>query len=269
MKTKLKSSRQTLNLITHVEVQRACEHDTHALVPAIADTKIRGLGPEKLLADTLYGSDSNKQVAEVAEVELIAPTHKGGGKALLSDFSFDEDGLVTECPAGHRPDKTSPKTKRSNYSAEFDLQPCSACPLSSQCPVKPGKRKAYLRYSEKLYRLAKRRAIEASETFIDEYRWRAGVEATMSEFDRRTGVKKLRVRGMPAVRFCAKMKAAGLNILRAGVVRKAGRANGGLHGLIDMIFTAVKERFLIFLGNLGSVFLQTPRIDDNYLKMAA
>jgi len=264
---------QTLNLISHVGVQRACEHDTHALVPAIADTQTRGLGPEKILADTLYGSDSNQQIAEMVEVELIAPTHKGGGKNLLKDFSFDEDGLITACPNGHRPDKTSPKTKRSNYSAEFDHKLCSACPLSSQCPVKPGKRKAYLRYSEKLYRLAKRRAIEASEAFMDEYRWRAGVEATMSEFDRRTGVKKLRVRGMPAVRFCAKMKAAGLNILRAGVVRKARRkaemANGGLHGFIYTTFMVVKEQFLRFFGNLGYVFLQLPRIDDNYLKMAA
>ena len=37
----------------------------------------------------------------------------------------------------------------------------------------------------------------------------------MSEFDRRTGVKHLRVRGMKAVRFAAFMKAIGLNILRA------------------------------------------------------
>lgn len=68
---------------------------------------------------------------------------------------------------------------------------------------------AYLRYSEKRYRLAKRRALEASEAFIDDYRWRAGVEATMSEFDRRTGVKKLRVGGIPAVRFYARLKASG------------------------------------------------------------
>ena len=32
----------------------------------------------------------------------------------------------------------------------------------------------------------------------------------MSEYDRLTGVKKLRVRGRKALRFCAKMKATGL-----------------------------------------------------------
>lgn len=262
-----------LNLITHVNVQTACEHDSHALAPAIADTRVRGIGPEKLLADTLYGSDTNDRIAQVATVELVAPTHKGRGKDLLSQFSFDEKGLVTVCPAGHRPDKTSPKTKRSNYSASFDLQRCLACPLSSQCPVKPGKKKAYLRYSAKRYRLAKRRAMEASEAFIDDYRWRAGVEATMSEFDRRTGVKKLRVRGMPAVRFYARMKASGLNILRAGAVRKARRkaqkADGAHTGLIHILIHAVKERIKNYWEVLGTIFLRTTQAADSYWKMAA
>jgi hypothetical protein len=264
---------QQLNLITHVNVQTACEHDSHALAPAIADTRVRGIGPEKLLADTLYGSDTNDRIAKAATVELIAPTHKGRGKDLLSQFSFDEKGLVTVCPAGHRPDKTSPKTKRSNYSAGFDLKRCLACPLSSQCPVKPGKKKAYLRYSAKRYRLAKRRAMEASEVFIDDYRWRAGVEATMSEFDRRTGVKKLRVRGMPAVRFYARMKASGLNILRAGAVRKARRkaqeADGAHTGLIHILIHAVKERIKNYWEVLGTIFLRTTQAADSYRKMAA
>ncbi len=60
-----------------------------------------------------------------------------------------------------------------------------------------------------------------SEKFKDRYRWRAGVEATMSEYDMRTGVKHLRVRGIKAVRFCATLKALGVNILRAAAVRAA------------------------------------------------
>jgi hypothetical protein len=64
-------------------------------------------------------------------------------------------------------------------------------------------------------RLAKRRLYERSDQFKDRYRWRAGVEATMSEFDRRTRVKRLRVRGLKAVRFCATLKALGVNIFRS------------------------------------------------------
>jgi len=265
---------QQLNLITHVNVQTACEHDSHALAPAIADSRVRGVGPEKLLADTLYGSDTNDWIAQVANVELVAPTQKGRNKDdLLSQFRFNEKGLVTQCPAGHHPDKTSPKTKRSNYGAGFDLQRCLVCPLLAQCPVKPGKKKAYLRYSEKRYRLAKRRALETNEAFIDDYRWRAGVEATMSEFDRRTGVKKLRVRGMPAVRFCARMKATGLNILRAGTVRRARRkaqqTEGAHNGLVDTLIHAVKEQIHRLTADLGPVLLNTTQVADRYQNLAA
>ena len=70
-------------------------------------------------------------------------------------------------------------------------------------------------------RLAKRRKYEQTDEFKERYRWRAGVEATMSEFDRRTGVKHLRVRGLKAVRYCAVLKAIGVNIFRATVVRRA------------------------------------------------
>ena len=269
-----REKRQQLNLITHVDVQPACEHDSHALAPAVADTKVRGVAPDKLLADTLYGSDDNDRIAKVVNVELIAPTQKGRAKQdFMSQFNFDENGLVTRCPAGHRPDQTSPKTKRSNYSAGFDLQRFLACPLLSQCPVRPGKKKAYLRYSEKRYRLAKRRALEASEAFIDDYRWRAGVEATMSEFDRRTGVKKLRVRGMPAVRFYARMKATGLNILRAGSVRrarrKAQRTYGASTGLVDLFYHAVKERILRLIADFGPIFLNPAQAADRYQNLAA
>ena len=265
---------QQLNLITHVNVQTACEHDSQALAPAIADAKVRDVAPEKLLADTLYGSDTNDRIAKVANIDLVAPTQKGRGKDdLLSQFSFDESGLVTQCPAGHRPDRTSSRTKRSNYGAGFDLQRCQACPLLSQCPVKPGKKKAYLRYSEKRYRLAKRRSLEASEAFIDDYRWRAGVEATMSEFDRRTGVKRLRVRGMTAVRFCSRMKATGLNILRAGAVRKARRkarqANSDSVGVVDTLIHSFKEQIRRWINGLGQVFLNTTQAADSYQKLAA
>jgi hypothetical protein len=42
----------------------------------------------------------------------------------------------------------------------------------------------------------------------------------MSEFDRRTGVKHLRVRGMKAVCFAAYPKVIGINIFRASRHRK-------------------------------------------------
>jgi hypothetical protein len=107
-------------------------------------------------------------------------------------------------------------------------------------------------------RLAKRRAYEQTEEFKDRYRWRSGSEATMSEYDRKTGVKHLRVRGLKAVRFCATLKAVGVNIFRATAVRKAmnnGRTAyvGVLSAQIHAIYI-VKERFSKAWGQLRKIF---------------
>jgi len=37
----------SLNLITHVEVERACQSDAKSLIPAIDSTKARGLSPKR------------------------------------------------------------------------------------------------------------------------------------------------------------------------------------------------------------------------------
>ena len=209
-----------LSLITHVAVEAAHENDANALLPAIEATTERGLVPEELLADTLYGGDDNFQKAKKQGIELIAPARsvKQEKGVALADFTFsDRGGKVLSCPKGHVPNKT--KHKKERHSAAFEAETCAGCPLLKDCQVKPGKHGYYLRYTNKDARLAKRRAHEKTSAFRNKYRLRAGVEATMSEFDRRTGVKHLRVRGLKAVSFAATIKAAGLNILRAAAFR--------------------------------------------------
>jgi len=92
--------RQALNLITHVEVQTACESDANALIPAIESTDERGLAPDELLADSLYGSDENCETAKELGTEIIAPTmgSQREDAVPLSDFTFSEKGKVVSCP---------------------------------------------------------------------------------------------------------------------------------------------------------------------------
>ena len=212
---------KTLNLITHVDVEKASESDAHALVPAIESVKERDLCPKEIQADTLYGSDENCESAKVEGVELVSPTMgaiKNEG-VTLSDFEFSDNGQVERCPQGHAP--VVNKNKKERIVQGFNLDTCSKCPLVDECPVKAGKKYYYLRCSKKSMRLARRRTLEQTDEFKERYRWRAGVEATMSEYDRRTGVKQLRIRGFDAVRYAATLKATAVNIFRATAVRKA------------------------------------------------
>ena len=103
-------------------------------------------------------------------------------------------------------------------------------------------------------RLAQRSACEKSDEFKARYRLRAGVEATMSEYDRKTGVKHLRMRGFKAVWFCAPLKAVGVKIFKATDVLKAvNNRKAALQWALPSqvhAFFVVKERFLIIWCNV-------------------
>ena len=214
-------SNPKLELITHVQVEPANESDAHALIPALEATAERGLEPNEVLADSHYGSDENCEAAKTMGVEVVSPVMGTATEKvlLLAEFEFAKSGKVLQCPQGHAPVKV--KGKGNRYTASFDLAGCRDCPRRSACPVVPGKRHFYLRYDRQAVRLAQRRAREETPQFRDRYRFRAGIEGTISAYDARTGVKRLRVRGFEAVRFCATLKATGVNIFRAAVVRRA------------------------------------------------
>lgn len=262
---------ETLNLITYVNVEPAHESDANAVIPAIESTQERGLAPEEILADTLYGSDENCQKALELGVEVVSPAKGAKEEISLSDFGVSEKGDIVSCPQGHM--AVSTKTKNNRCTVAFDAQRCEACPFREACPVTPGKKYYYLRYTNREIRLAKRRAYEQTEEFKDRYRWRSGIEATMSQYDRKTGVKHLRVRGFKAVRLSATLKAVGVNIFRATVVQKAvtnGRTAsvGGLPANISVIYL-VKELFSAFWNQQRQFFAFVDRYFNYQPVMAA
>ena len=240
-----------LNLITYIEVEKACQGDAQALLPAIEKTIEKDLAPEQIQADSLYGSDQNLQEAAEHGVEVISPamgTEKGEG-VHLSDFEFTDAGHIEKCPAGHAPSVC--KKKKGRYSQGFEVELCQNCPFVETCPAKKSANYFFVRYTAKDMRLAKRRRFERSEAFKEKYRWRAGAEATMSQYDRLTGVKHLRVRGFKAVRFAAIMKATAVNIARAVAVKSARDRVKSSDQSHDFFFTRVYQ---IVKERIRSVF---------------
>jgi len=266
-----------LNLITHVHAEPAHHNDVHALLPAVEQTTQQQRGPKEVLADSLYGSDENCQKAAKEGVEVIAPA---GGKTQaeglgLADFTFSKEGRATACPQNHTPLKT--KHKKERHSAAFDAKICERCPHLGECPVKPGRKGHYLRYSDKELRLARRRAHEKTAEFRDRYRFRAGAEATMSEYDRKTGVKRLRVRGLGAVRYSATLKAAGINICRATTFRnrqrkeaeRKTRANSEQSAALWRLASIVKEQIYVLLTRVAEWAKESQGGSRSFVKLTA
>jgi len=239
--------KKSLSLITEVIVEPAHQSDANALIPLVEGTQKRGLGPEEVLVDSLYGSDENCEKAKELGVEVLSPVmgKPQGDHFTLADFSLGDETSVTTCPQGHAPVKV--KHKKGRHIAVFDLHTCEGCLHLDHCLVKLGKKGYSLHYDDKALRLAKRRAHEKTPAFHQLYRFRAGVEGTMSQLDRKTGLKHLKVRGLASVSFCATLKAAGINILRAVAFKNSENAQNPTHdqrnpGLFDLIYV-FKERF--------------------------
>jgi hypothetical protein len=246
------------NLITHVKVEAAHESDANALLPAIEDAAKRELVPTELLADSLYGSDDNVEKAKELGVEVVSPTMGTQSHTIgLADFTFSVNDEITACPEGQKPQRI--KTgKNGGKIVHFDKAVCDKCPRQSECPVKRAKRHSTIECDAKSLRLARRRAKEKTEAFREVYRFRAGAEGTMSDLDRITRIKHLRVRGMPQVRLAAVLKATGLNILRAMAfknrLRRQEKRKKGSNPSPNGAIGDVKEHILRLLGYLKELF---------------
>ena len=204
------------DLITYVEVEPANIHDTHTVIPALNATSKRNCCPDELVCDSHYGSDENVQEAANQGVEVISPIsgNPHNLEITLADFEVDsENNYVTQCPEGYLPVGAC-RTRKNKLIVKFTKNTCSSCPRLKDCPVKIGKHASYLRYNDKMLRQAQRRAFEITKDFKDKYRWRAGIEATMSHLKEYLVLKRLRVRGIDSVCFVVILKALGLNILR-------------------------------------------------------
>jgi hypothetical protein len=165
----------------------------------------------------------------------------------LADFLQTDKGKIAAYPQGHVPVKFK-QGKKNTCSVAFAYEHCGPCFLRDRCPVQPGRKRHYLRFSLKTLRIAARRAREHTPEFKDKYRWRSGIESSFSEMDKLTGVKRLRVRGLSAVGYCTPLKAIGVNLFRAARVKRVLDALRPVpRAVSDFIFSiigAVKEHFL-------------------------
>ncbi|MBM4301890.1 MAG: hypothetical protein FJ121_10270 [Deltaproteobacteria bacterium] len=95
----------------------------------------------------------------------------------------------------------------------------------------------------------------------------------MSQYDRLTGVKHLRVRGLKAVRFCATLKAVGVNLYRATAVRRARRratvTGPGPKSPLAQLILLVKEQMQAFTTAIANFFIPDAYYGPFELKMAA
>jgi hypothetical protein len=95
------------DIVTYVHLNKMTESDSRALKPALDEVEERGIKPEKVTADTPYGTAANRKDAAGRGVEIVAPSQPPknykSGRLSLEHFELDVNGFVVKCPAGHAP----------------------------------------------------------------------------------------------------------------------------------------------------------------------
>ena len=205
-------------LIDYVEVEGAHTSDQNAPGRIHNNLKRRGHALDKSYVDAGYTSGKNILEAEQKGIELIGPmSGKQPREETLTagDFEFNEARReVKRCPAGHVPAHQQASRIEDSVNAHFDRSKCDECPLFEQCPTKKNQKTCVYTFSPAKVAAQQRRHEQETEAFKEDYKIRSGVEATNSHLKNERGMRRLRVRGFPAVTLSVKMKSMAENISR-------------------------------------------------------
>jgi transposase len=224
-------------LITHVEVRPANEHDGEPVVGFMARQELHvGLRPGALFCDGAYGTaDARADLGErgmevVAKLRPITDTkHLGKDQFVIDLLANDGQGSVT-CPAG----KTTTDFRMARDQKDravrlfrFPAETCAACSLRERClgggagrvehPVrKPPGRQLQLHFHEEVLQQARaaQKTQEQRRALRERLRPRAKVERKIGELCRRHGLRYARYHGQKKTELQAVMTATMVNTKR-------------------------------------------------------
>jgi hypothetical protein len=237
-------------VITDVALESAHASDQKDVLPVIERLDEQGRKPEELFADAGYGSGDNILEAGEQGVLLTAPITCGKtpepDRMQLADFDVTPDCCtVLECVMGHPP-LYCRSTGKDQVEAVFSASHCAKCEFVPYCLVKRDKRGDHrLKYKRKDMATSRRRHEQESRSFKERYKIRSGIEATISEADRVTGLKRAWTRGRVRVGMSLFMKALAINIKRfvSNALEKAKNISDILqHAGITVYFSFSPDR---------------------------
>lgn len=212
------------HLITNVETTPATTPDEAMTGSVHASLEQRDLLPGVHLVDTGFiDAELLVESSQQYEVDLFGPprgdckrqAREGQGFAA-ADFLIDWQRKKATCPAGHESISWSPALDgRSNsvIKIKFSMKHCQGCPHHARCT--DGKRRGVTVRPEQQHKaLQEARARQQTAEFKEQYGKRAGIEGTISQGVRVSGLRRSRYVGLAKTRLQHLMTATALNLVR-------------------------------------------------------
>lgn len=160
---------------------------------------------EVLAVDGAYYREETVKVAESKNIEINFSNMTGRRASVdhipVTQFEVNDELLITSCPAGHAPLRSSYNEDKQIYKATFDKSICQTCPMFSTCPVQQQVKNNTVRFTQPKRQSDAIRSKHGTERHRELSKFRAGVEGMVSAIRRRFDVDNLPVYGLS----CSKM----------------------------------------------------------------
>jgi hypothetical protein len=189
-----------VGIIMDVEATRAIRQaEVGAAKTMIERTEERfDIKPERLAADTAYGSGANlnwlindKKIAP--HIPVIDKSKREDGTFSREDFTFDRERDIYICPAGKVLTTTRKILNDEQLLYRAVKRDCDVCPFKSRCCPKEPSRKVPRSIYEDARDVA--RALAKTEAFEQSRRDRKRVEMLFAHLKRILRLGRLRLRG--------------------------------------------------------------------------
>jgi len=211
-------------LITNVETPSATTSDD-AVTPVIhAALERRKLLPTIHLVDTGFiDAELMVESARQYAIDLYGPARgdyrrqaREGKGFAAHDFMIDWTSQKATCPAGKTSASWTPAIdKRTNavIKVKFAMRDCKQCVFRERCTT-TSRRTVTIRPTEQYLALQKRRVQQGTLEFKQTYAKRAGIEGTISQGVRVTGLRRARYVGAAKTHLQHLATATAIKLLR-------------------------------------------------------
>jgi transposase len=214
------------SLITCVAVTDATVHDSEMTVPVTAALHRKGLAPARHYLDSGYASPGHMAAAARLGVTLVTPLLASSSRQARENagydraaFAVDYDARTATCPHGNASRTWSETVIRGRPAVivQFAAATCRPCPARARCTTaRPGSAGRGLTLPPReLHDLqAAARTAQGTSAWQQDYKRRAGIEATISQAVTVTGARRARYRGLAKTRLQHAYAAIALNLTR-------------------------------------------------------
>ncbi len=215
------------HFITDVQTTLAPLTDVDQLPKIQADLAARALLPAQQVVDSAYISSHQVLTShQTYGIDLVGPAnanHSWQARAqqgyATTDFVLDWQTCTARCPQGQTSVKWTTTANRHGQPVvviRFDRATCRTCPARPMCVRSPKNPRVLSIHPQAEYEaLRTARARQLTPNFQSLYATRAGIEGTLSQAVRNSGLRRSRYIGLAKTHLQHLLTATATNLLRA------------------------------------------------------